>query len=323
MTQIAYNVAWDPARDWELLDPKKAPRLESERDATLRALEKAQSDLEVAQANYNLAIVGVSDQGDQLNAWTKVLNAQSALENSQSSPDEATIQAATIQVQQAEISLAQALVNLETGPEQAQLSLQQAQLNLEAARQDLERTALVAPMDGTVIAVTAHAGEYVGAGPVLTLADLSRPLVELYLDETDLDKIAPGFEVEVIFDALPNETFTGHVLRVDPVLVTVDGAPAVRGLAQLDVESFGKPQELPVGLHAAVELIGGRAVDALLVPVEALRELSPGQYAVFVMEDGEPKLRTVQVGLMDYANAEIIDGLEQGDVISTGIVETE
>jgi multidrug efflux pump subunit AcrA (membrane-fusion protein) len=178
-------------------------------------------------------------------------------------------------------------------------------------------------MDGTIIAVAAQAGEYVGANPFITLADLSQPLVELYLDETDLDKISPGLKVEVIFDALPDEAFAGHVLRVDPVLVTVDGAPAVRGLAQLDAEPFEKHQALPAGLNAAVELIGGRAEDALLVPVEALRELTPGEYAVFVMEDGEPKLRPVQVGLMDYANAEIISGLEQGNVVSTGIVETE
>jgi hypothetical protein len=58
------------------------------------------------------------------------------------------------------------------------------------------------------------------------------------------------------------------------------------------------------------------------VPVEALRELSPGEYAVFVMEDDKPVMRIVEVGLMDYTNAEIVSGLVQGDVISTGVVET-
>ncbi len=321
--QAAYNVAFDPAREWELSDPRRSSKLENERDAALRALDKEMADLEVAQANYNLALAGASDESGQLNAWTRVLNAQATLNKAQTAPDQAEIQAARIQVQQAEVSLRQAQANLEAGPEQAQLTFAQAELNLAAAQQDLERATLVAPMDGTIIAVAAQAGEYVGANPFITLADLSQPLVELYLDETDLDKISPGLKVEVIFDALPDEAFAGHVLRVDPVLVTVDGAPAVRGLAQLDAEPFEKHQALPAGLNAAVELIGGRAEDALLVPVEALRELTPGEYAVFVMEDGEPKLRPVQVGLMDYANAEIISGLEQGNLVSTGIVETE
>lgn len=321
--QAAYNVAFDPAREWELSDPRMSSKLENERDAALRALDKEMADLEVAQANYNLALAGASDESGQLNAWTRVLNSQATLDKAQTAPDQAEIQAARIQVQQAEVSLRQAQANLEAGPEQAQLTFAQAELNLAAAQQDLERATLVAPMDGTIIAVAAQAGEYVGANPFITLADLSQPLVELYLDETDLDKISPGLKVEVIFDALPDEAFAGHVLRVDPMLVTVDGAPAVRGLAQLDAEPFEKHQALPAGLNAAVELISGRAEDALLVPVEALRELTPGEYAVFVMEDGEPKLRPVQVGLMDYANAEIISGLEQGNVVSTGIVETE
>ena len=49
----------------------------------------------------------------------------------------------------------------------------------------------------------------------------------------------------------------------------------------------------------------------------------PGSYAVFVMENGAPKLRVVEVGLMDFTYAQILSGLEAGDVVTTGIVETE
>ncbi len=67
----------------------------------------------------------------------------------------------------------------------------------------------------------------------------------------------------------------------------------------------------------------GRATNALLVPVEAVRELSPDSYAVFVMENGEPKMKFVEVGLMDFTFAEILSGLEVGDVVTTGLVETQ
>ena len=100
------------------------------------------------------------------------------------------------------------------------------------------------------------------------------------------------------------------------------GVTAVRAMVQLDMDSFAKPQTLPVGMNATVEVIGGQAENAVLVPVEALRELSPGQYAVFVMEDGEPTLRIVEVGLMDFTFAEILSGVEAGEIITTGIVET-
>jgi multidrug efflux pump subunit AcrA (membrane-fusion protein) len=75
-------------------------------------------------------------------------------------------------------------------------------------------------------------------------------------------------------------------------------------------------------MTASVEVIGGRTNGAVLVPVEALREISPGEYAVFVMEDDQPRLRVVTVGLMDFTSAEILSGLEAGETVTTGIVET-
>ncbi len=71
-----------------------------------------------------------------------------------------------------------------------------------------------------------------------------------------------------------------------------------------------------------MDVIGGRTENAVLVPVEAVREIGPGEFAVFVMQDGEPKLRIVTVGLMDFTLAEITSGLEAGEMVTTGVVET-
>jgi RND family efflux transporter MFP subunit len=203
---------------------------------------------------------------------------------------------------------------------QSELSLKQAQLDLEAAESTLSLLTLEAPIDGVVTAVDAQVGETVGTGSFIVLSNLDQPLVEIYLDETDLDNIAVGNEVEVVFDALPDETFSGRVVRVEPALVTVENVPTVQAVAALEGVSL---RNMPAGLNATVEVIGGKAENALLVTVEALRELAPGQYAVFVVNDaGELELRPVEVGLMDFANAEILSGLEQGDEVSTGIVET-
>ena len=94
-------------------------------------------------------------------------------------------------------------------------------------------------------------------------------------------------------------------------------------LAQLDPESFAKPQNLFVGMNAAVDVIGGRTENAVLVPVEALREIGTDEYAVFVMENDETRLRVVAIGIMDFTSVEITSGLEEGEVVTTGIVENE
>ncbi len=124
-------------------------------------------------------------------------------------------------------------------------------------------------------------------------------------------------------NSLPDDTFTGHITEVSPSLEAVSGVDTVVAIVQLDADSFAKPLSLPVGSNASVEVIGGRAENAVLVPVEAVREIGPGEYAVFVMENGEPKLRIVTVELMDYTSAAITNGLKAGDVVTTGVVDTE
>jgi HlyD family secretion protein len=331
--QANYDNAWDEARDWEtywnepICDPGEPEpcsgqtwqqRIENDRVSTANALARAQDNLAIAQANYNGAASGVNSSGSA-NAQSNILNAELALEAAQTGPNDEDLKAAETAVQQADLALQQAVLNQEIDV----LNLAQAELNLEAAQADLAGTVLLAPLDGTIMSIESQVGENLGTSPIITLADLDQPLLEAFFDETDLDKVDADYEVEVVFDALPDDVFNGHVVQVDPQLSDVSGVTAVRAIVQLDADSFSKPQTLPVGLNATVEVIGGQAEGALIVPVEALREISPGEYAVFVMENGEPQLRMVEVGLMDYTYAEILSGLELGAVVTTGIVATQ
>lgn len=314
--QTAYDTAWDPARDWELNDSRRADALEREREQTAAAVEKAQQNLEIAQLNYNSTVASTSHTSS-INAETNLLSAQQDLAAAQTGPTTDEIAAAQTAVRQAELALQQAQLNAEAN----QLKLQQAELNVVAAQEALDATALTAPIAGTILEINASVGENAGSG-VIVLADLEQPLLEIFLDESDMNMVGLDYEVEVTFDALPDDVFVGHIIQIDPQLSNANGMTTLHALALLDETSFAKPQTLPIGLNATVEVIGGRAENALLIPVEALRELTADQYAVFVMENGEPKMRTVEVGLMDYTFAEILSGLNEGDVVTTGIVET-
>ena len=76
-------------------------------------------------------------------------------------------------------------------------------------------------------------------------------------------------------------------------------------------------------MNAEVEIIAGEARNAVLVPIQALREIAPDQYAVFVVQPNEElELRMVEVGLKDYVNAEILSGLEVGESVSVGAAES-
>ncbi|MEJ5203659.1 MAG: hypothetical protein WHV66_15665, partial [Anaerolineales bacterium] len=78
---------------------------------------------------------------------------------------------------------------------------------------------------------------------------------------------------------------------------------------------------LPLGLSATVEVIHQEVNDALLIPVEALRDLGEGEYAVFVVDSGgKLKLREIEVGLIGDAFVQVTSGLSEGEVVSTGLL---
>lgn len=221
----------------------------------------------------------------------------------------------------------EAYEKVKDGPDQEELArlelqLSRAESNLAVSKRNLEESTIVAPIDGTILEVNGDVGDTV-SDAFIRMANLSEPSLEIYLDETDLDKIELAYPVEVIFDALPDHMFTGNVVLVDPSLYSSGGVSTVRAIVRLDEDPSIDFSSLPVGMGAAVDVIAGISENAVLVPVEALRELSPGEYTVFVMQNGELEMRFVEVGLMDYTYAEIVSGLSQGEVVTTGIVETE
>lgn len=199
-------------------------------------------------------------------------------------------------------------------------SLENALVSLENSQSNLDSTQLVAPIFGTIMSIDFSVGDTVGTGSVISIADLSQPYLEVFLDESDWANVSAGYPVEVIFDILPEKIFTGEVIQVDPGLYTSGNTSVVRALVKLDIsDSFN----LPLGTAASVDVIGGRAENAILIPVEALRETSPGAYAVFVVEDGKPRLRVIEVGIKDLLYAEVKSGLEAGEIVTTGITETQ
>ncbi len=209
----------------------------------------------------------------------------------------------------------------ENVPGSSLTDLVEAQTALQTAEENLQATQLISPISGIITDVSASVGDYVTATSIITVADLSQPYtIDTYFDAEDWTKVQTGHEVEVVFDVLPDDTFTGTVSLVYPELDTSSNSSLVHATVKLN-ETIGKT--LPSGTAAAVDVIGGEAQDAVLVPVEALHQIDDGRYTLFVMENGSPRLRLVDVGLKDITYAEIISGLNVGDTVTTGIVETQ
>lgn len=96
--------------------------------------------------------------------------------------------------------------------EEGRARLRETDKALALAQLNLERCQLFAPVAGRVLSKNHEAGETVAAGtPIVTLGDLTRPWLNLYIGERDLGKVLLGMKAEVTVDSFPDTPFPGRV----------------------------------------------------------------------------------------------------------------
>ena len=265
----------------------------------------AKNDYDTALANYNYCMGHTTDEKT---------NASAALD------------VAKVAMQQAETKYNNLKANSGIDPNDlaiAEATIKQTDTAVALAQKKLDGIILTAPMDGTVVYLAAEAGAVVDTSKYITIADLSQPTVNVTVDETDLNQLVVGNKAEIVFDALPGQTFTGTVTRVDPELSTQDSYQVATGQVELDASAAKTFADLPIGLNATTLIISKDVKDALYVPNEAVRDLGNNQYGVFVVgSDGTLQLTMVEIGIADLTHTEITSGLKEGQVVSTGLTET-
>jgi HlyD family secretion protein len=76
---------------------------------------------------------------------------------------------------------------------------------------------MAAPIGGVIISRSIEPGETVNAGrEVLSVADLTRVELKIFVPETQIGKVKPGQPAEVKIDSLPDKIFTGTVAFISP-----------------------------------------------------------------------------------------------------------
>jgi HlyD family secretion protein len=101
--------------------------------------------------------------------------------------------------------------------ESAQSQIDLARASLEMARIQFGYTKLMAPYDGIITSRNVEPGEVVSPGrEVLTMSDLSRVDLKIFVDETEIAKVRPGQKVEVKVDTFKDKVFRGLVSYVSP-----------------------------------------------------------------------------------------------------------
>lgn len=209
-------------------------------------------------------------------------------------------------LKQVDIEILQA--GLRQAREVRSLELEQKNKQLEALKAQQTDMTLEAPFDGCVVYVTpAMPGDWVGAySAVICIADQTRlSLVSEYIPST-VTKTGRVFarigDSEYALAEVPygDGEMIAMTMAGEKVNTKFAFAPDAQGLES--------------GQFAAVIAVSSYRENALVVPINALYRDTRGRY-VYKVVDGQRVRCEVEVGLLTDIEAEILEGLQEGDVV--------
>jgi len=211
----------------------------------------------------------------------------------------------------------------------AESAARAAEHELEAARAALvdggdpavapKRTAITmrAPVDGVVLRRIHESKAVVPAGePLLELADpADLEIVADYLS-TDAVRIRPG--MAVLIDQWGGGTLRGRVRRVEPYGFLKISALGVEEQRVNVIIVFDDPREawksLGDGYRVEARTIVWERTGVVKVPTGALFRHGES-WAVFAVEGGRARLKSVEVGQRNGLEAEVLKGLSPGELV--------
>jgi len=196
-----------------------------------------------------------------------------------------------------------------------------AQSTLAGDEANLGYCKIYAPMTGTVVSQTTLQGQTLNnkqSAPVIVqIADLSTMTVKAQVAEADVGKLKPGMPVYFTTLGMPDHKWHATLRQILPTPETVNDVILYDAL--IDVDNSDKL--LMTSMTAQVFFVLGSAQNVPLVPVPALRPAKggdSGEYRVLVQNGKSFEPRTVKVGLSNRISAQVLSGLEVGDVVVTG-----
>ena len=277
-----------------------------------RRLQRAQVDLELAEASINLL--------KEFTYKRNVAQLESDFEESKKALERARLTASANVIQgEARLKAQEAKYAREQG-------------KLAKVEEQIVKTKIYAPVAGRVVYATRTSGGRHGPPrqepleegtmirerqDVINLRTDNSVTVQITIHEANLGKVRPGLSVRITVDALPGREFTGRVSKVallpDAQNFWMNPDLKVYGV-NIDVD--GDWAELRTGMSCNAEVVIERHDNTVFVPTESVL-LIDGSPTVFVVKGSETEKRPIEVGLANERVIRVVANLSAGERILT------
>lgn len=301
------------------LDARTREQARSAVDAANASLQVARAELKSAIANRDLA---QSELARSKELSRRGLTADAALDRS---IQEARVAQANVETAEAAIAMRQA----QRANAQSQLvdfDDRGGRAGNNVASDDIPITA---PATGIILQIMQQSETTLPAGtPIMEIGDVGGDLeVVVELLSTDAVKVAVGDRV-VIDEWGGAAAIEGEIVRVDPFGVSKFSALGVEEQRVNAVIRITSPADAHMGLghgfRVEARIVVWEEDNTLIAPASALFR-DQGGWAVFQVVNGKTALQPIKLGHNNGVEAQVQDGLSEGDAVvlfpASGLVE--
>lgn len=186
------------------------------------------------------------------------------------------------------------------------MGLDSVRLQVQSVQDQINNCNVKSTINGVVAEVNVNPGDMAGGGYVARVVDVSKVKLAANVTETLVACLSLGQELPVYIDSASSEPFVGVVTAIPvaanatmtyPVEITIDNSDG----------------RIMAGMFAEVDVVKSKVTDSLIIPKGAVDSSD----TVYVVEGDTARAVTVETGLSDDDNIEIVSGLKAGDVVVT------
>ncbi len=204
-------------------------------------------------------------------------------------------------------------------------SVKLASANLKTAEYNLRLNSpvITAPVPGEIASIAIAEGMLLGSQTTTTgtrttqkvasIVKEGKQLISVNISEIDVYKVKNNQKATVIFDSIPDKTFSGKVVAIDRIGSKTNNVVNYPAIIELDTN----PDLILPNMAVSANIIIETKSDVLLIPSQAL-QTKDNQYFVKVLRNGKEEEVQVEIGLQSDTQTEILSGLKEGDEVVVG-----
>jgi RND family efflux transporter MFP subunit len=193
--------------------------------------------------------------------------------------------------------------------------LKASEEDLQQTQTRLSKTIISSPIDGVVSSRGANVGDLVGemGSPKVMFKIIDTRTLDLTVavPSKEMSRVHVGQPLTFSTDAIPEKTFMGKVMYINPVVNESDRS--VKVIAEVE----NAQEQLKGGLFVKGRIVTGNRGGILEVPRVALLawDVSAKKADLFVVNGEIAMRRTVQTGVLMEDFVEITSGLNRGEQV--------